>query len=124
MLLGMPRPWLWAPHWRVAHAPRSPPLGVHCCCVLPLHEGRTVGLPSAVLAVRSSRHLLAMPTIGPLAVATMAAGLASIAPDDVPIIIAIVAVGVHHLCDKFMLPLSCGSRSRHSVRRALSQDRP
>lgn len=72
-----------------------------------------MGLPPTVLAVRSSRHLLAMPTIGPLAVAAMAAGLASIALDDVFIITVIVAVRVHHLRDKFMLPLSCGSRSRH-----------
>lgn len=79
-------------------------MSVRCCFVLPLHEGRTVGLPSAVLAARSSRHLLAMPTIGSLTVAAMAAGLASIAPDDVSIIITtIVAVGVYHLREKFML---------------------
>ena len=72
-----------------------------------------MGLPSTVLAVRSSRHLLAMPTIGPLAVAAMAAGLASITPDDVSIITVIVTVRVYHLRDKFMLPLSGGSRSRH-----------
>lgn len=99
-------------------------MSVHCCCVLPLHEDRTVGLLSAVLAARSSRHLLAMPTIGPLTVAAMAAGLASIAPDDVSIITAIVAVGVHHLRDKFMLPPFVWLPQPPRVRRVLSQDRP